>query len=907
MSRRTLESRIVRLYPYPLAMAWVRAGSMAATPAERVAAASGALELVLRLLSAVALQDYLRGAPEAEVEGLLARPLSHLSLGQWLRLVRETFRATLRRPGPPPFARSLSEAFGDGGRLVAAFHRLVEERNRSHGHSGQLSGPEQERASEALLEGLAGVLDECAPLGEHRLISVVSEARLRRGNVTGKVRCYNGRLLESEPTRAEWEGPLVRDALYLVAPDGASALELSPLLALRLDPGTRREALFLWAGADDDGRRLRLRNDDTGHEERGPVVVDGHERSFARWLEERGSRDPLVHLGRTQGLSTQLPPGIPVAALESLSKRFELIEPLGEGGMSIVWRVRDRVTGETSALKILQRDWSDDVSLRERFLREAALLQGVAHPHVVPVEELLSWPDGGLALRMPVMEGGSTRGRAAGLPVAEETVRRWLVQALDALAHLHERGVVHRDVKPENLLLDVEGRLRLADFGIALGAQDLRLTLTRESLGTLGYIAPEQLRGARAGPPADIYALGIVAHEWLTGQLPEGAAGKGIAGALGAMLGEMTRQEPDDRPDARSLLARLGARATAPQAVPPSKAHAGSWRRRRAVVAALTTATALGVGFGLFAIAPRAQCGDGVVAGGERCDDGNRVDSDLCSNRCEPNARFLHGVGPDEHRWFLGSRTPCTSHAACRLELPATPVLISPFWLAKTETTLETFVAWAPKAGLTLSPELRARAGKAPLLPAADVTFRDAQRLCRALGGRLPSEAEWEYAARSGGREQDYPWGDGPLDCDHAILGDHRCSLGRPWPVCSKPLGNNADGLCDLSGNVWEWVVPSFDTPAADDLVRPYPGLAAAPAGANYTLPGYFDSLPGPQPIRGGGHWQTVDFWMRARSRYAMPEGASQGNIGFRCAFDADTLPLPEELLPVKPGAQENP
>jgi cysteine-rich repeat protein len=894
----------LRRLPYPLATAWARATSLALTPAERLAASVGALDVVLRFVGAVAVQDYLRGPPSPPVERLLARPMRKAS-GTWLELVRECLKATAERSGPAPFVPELCVLFTPDGPLDLRLGELVEERNRSHGHAGQPSVAEQARAAEVLAEGLEELFDALAPLAWYRVCRVLTEARTRRGTSRGKVRFYAGQLLETPPRRAEWDGPLVQEALYLCAPDGLSVLELSPLMQVRTDPGTRREALYLWSGTEGDRHRLWLRNDDTGHAELVAVHVEGRDTSFKGWLQERAARTTRLGLrASTQGLGTRLPPDIASSTVASLTERFLPIEPLGEGGMAVVWRVRDALTGEVSALKVLKASLADDDVARDRFLREARTLSGLTHPRIVPVLEVLEWPAGGLGLRMPVYERGSVREVVEDTPPTPAQVQAWLVDALDALSFLHARGIVHRDVKPPNLLVGDDGRLQLTDFGIALGPDDARLTQTREALGTTGYMAPEQLRGASVGPAADIYALGISAHEWLTGELPSGAAGRHLEAPLGPLLAAMTAQEPEERPDAKTLLLRLGTRPTFATDPGPRSSRVAAVAprapRRRLTVAVWIAlglaASALAMPSGrarLGRLIAAGSCGNGIVDEGEACDDGNGVDSDACANDCRPNAAFLHGMGPQQTYWWMGARTPCTNHRDCDREQPATPVLSDPFWLAKTETTLEAFVAWAPKAGVSIDPGLRERARREPLFPVADVTYDEARRLCEAMGGRLPSEAEWEYAARDGGQEVAYPWGDARLDCERAIHGDHRCSNGEPRAVCSRPSGNSSAGLCDLAGNVWEWVVPAFDTPPdlSEDGLRPYPGLPDD--GRPFRSAGYFPDLSGNHPIRGGGFWHTVAHWHRARARYAVEPWHKQNNIGFRCAWDRTTFPAP--------------
>jgi cysteine-rich repeat protein len=913
MSRRVHDQTIFRRYPYPLAQAWARARSLAVNDAERVSYACGALELFLRYFAAICVQDYLRGPTDLAVEKRLG-DLSRVSCGQWLRLCREASRSILARNSPAPFLPELAIGLSEDGALMARLDRLVEERNRSFAHATQPPPAELARAAQALLDGLAEVLDDVAYLADWRPFSVVTEARTRSGATRGKLRFYTGQLLETEPRHATWDGPLVREALYLASSDGRIALELTPLISVRDDAATRREALFLWEGTDREDVKLVTRSLDTGREEATLVLDDGAPVAFSGWLAGRGERSPVVDLGaQAQGFGTRLPDGIPATVLASVSERFEFIEPLGDGGMASVWRVRDRVTGDESALKVLKPGWADDPQSRDRFLREARTLIDVAHPHVVPVNELLEWGDSGLAIRMPVMTNGSVRDRAEGRPQPPAVVREWLRQALEALAFLHARGIVHRDVKPQNLLFDGDGWLRVADFGIALRPGDVRLTRTHESLGTIGYMAPEQLRGGRVGPAADIHALGVAAHEWLTGALPEGAAGTGIESELGPMLAEMTALEPSARPDAATLLVRLGhpAPAAAPGRITRPVRAPRPPRLAVAIVLSVLGLAAIAAlarqwdrrsqGHPLTRLVNHAQCSNGAREPGEGCDDGNQVDTDGCSNDCLPNAVFFTGAGPspDRNHWTLGSEKPCEHKAACAYEQPATPILMSPFWLARTETTIEAYVTWAERAGLPIDEGHRNKARTHPRLPASDVTIDAAMALCRSMGGRLPSEAEWEYAARDGGRDVEYPWGDAPPDCDRAVLGDHRCSLGRAWPVCSKPRGNSSSGVCDLAGNVWEWVVPAFPGEPNEDLVRPYPGLSTADPGADFLVPQYLPQLPGPKPIRGGGHWHTVAFWNRARARYAMPEGAHETNIGFRCAWDSEAFPLPAELDPI--------
>jgi len=194
---------------------------------------------------------------------------------------------------------------------------------------------------------------------------------------------------------------------------------------------------------------------------------------------------------------------------------------IGYGGMGEILRAEDEVLGRTVAVKLLSEQYARDESLRARFTREAlpaARLSG--EPGTVTIFDVGEW-EGRPFIVMEYLGGGSleNRLRESGPPPVEQALA-WLEQAAGALDSAHERGVVHRDVKPGNLLLDSDGDLRVADFGIASAAGLHSLTLTGTVLGTAGYLSPEQARGERATPASDRYSLAIVAYELLAGRRP---------------------------------------------------------------------------------------------------------------------------------------------------------------------------------------------------------------------------------------------------------------------------------------------------------------------------------------------------------------------------------------------------
>jgi hypothetical protein len=206
---------------------------------------------------------------------------------------------------------------------------------------------------------------------------------------------------------------------------------------------------------------------------------------------------------------------------EILPPRYRGAKQVGEGGMGEIYRATDSTLGRAVAVKVLAARFASDPVVRERFTREAlaaARLSG--DPSIVTIFDVGEWDERPYIV-MEYMAGGSLEQKlheAGAQPPGQ--VLQWLDQAARALDHAEAEGVVHRDVKPGNLLLDREGNVHVADFGIASAAGMDSMTMTGTVMGTAGYLAPEQAQGDRAGPSSDRYALGVVAFELLTGTRP---------------------------------------------------------------------------------------------------------------------------------------------------------------------------------------------------------------------------------------------------------------------------------------------------------------------------------------------------------------------------------------------------
>jgi serine/threonine-protein kinase len=208
-------------------------------------------------------------------------------------------------------------------------------------------------------------------------------------------------------------------------------------------------------------------------------------------------------------------------AADLLPDRYTGAEPIGRGGMGEIVRATDTALGRSVAIKLLDRRYAEDGAVRERFTREAlAVARLSGNSHTVTIYDVGEWQSRPYIV-MEYLAGGSLQDAIAKQGVQPPArVLDWLEQAAGALDAAHRQGIVHRDVKPANLLLDEGGRLYVADFGIASAAGLGSLTQTGTVLGTASYLSPEQAMGERTTPASDLYSLAVVAFELLTGRRP---------------------------------------------------------------------------------------------------------------------------------------------------------------------------------------------------------------------------------------------------------------------------------------------------------------------------------------------------------------------------------------------------
>ncbi len=204
-----------------------------------------------------------------------------------------------------------------------------------------------------------------------------------------------------------------------------------------------------------------------------------------------------------------------------LGDRYTLVELLGDGGMAKVYLARDNSLDREVALKVLREQFAGDEEFVERFRREAMSVAALNHPGIVQVYDRGRTEDGTFYIVMEYVPGGTLKERIKGKGnLASGEAAGIASQVADALAVAHDRGIIHRDIKPQNVLLTASGEAKVSDFGIARAASAKTMTQTNSLLGTLAYMSPEQVRGERVGPASDLYSLGVVLYEMLTGELP---------------------------------------------------------------------------------------------------------------------------------------------------------------------------------------------------------------------------------------------------------------------------------------------------------------------------------------------------------------------------------------------------
>ena len=326
-----------------------------------------------------------------------------------------------------------------------------------------------------------------------------------------------------------------------------------------------------------------------------------------------------------------------------VDNRYDIVRPLGSGGMGEVYLARDRTLGRDVALKILRSQYANDKESAERFKREASSAARLSHPNIVQVYDRGDTEDGSSYIAMEYIPGGTLKERITEEgPLDARLAASYGYQVAEALGAAHAKGIIHRDIKPQNVLITGPGQAKVVDFGIARAASATGDSHTRTGtvMGTAGYMSPEQALGLPATPKSDLYSLGVVIYEAVTGRLPFTAdnpiavsmkhvneaprppkeVNPAVPEGMNAIIMKLLSKDPEDRyPDSevlaedlwrvrRDLAAAAGAAEAetveaptnrlAPSGTPPGAGRAvqGTARRKRSLAPLLLGALLLLLG-----------------------------------------------------------------------------------------------------------------------------------------------------------------------------------------------------------------------------------------------------------------------------------------------------------------------
>src|SRR3712207_1955995 len=204
-----------------------------------------------------------------------------------------------------------------------------------------------------------------------------------------------------------------------------------------------------------------------------------------------------------------------------IDQRYELRTLVGSGGMADVYLAVDEVLGREVALKVLKDRYAENEEFVERFRREAKSAAALSSPYIVPIFDRGETDDGTYYMTMEYLPGGTLKERITATgALRPQAAAQVALQVAKALQTAHIRGVVHRDIKPRNILLADSDHVKVADFGIARAADATTISQSGDILGSAKYMSPEQAEGGQVGPASDLYSLGVVLYEMLTGRVP---------------------------------------------------------------------------------------------------------------------------------------------------------------------------------------------------------------------------------------------------------------------------------------------------------------------------------------------------------------------------------------------------
>ncbi len=586
-----------------------------------------------------------------------------------------------------------------------------------------------------------------------------------------------------------------------------------------------------------------------------PAYSDDATRDLSERLEEAyrrkaelsaEGRDTTHVVEDILALRRRLRQGAQLKAGDYLSEgRYQLLKKIGHGGFAQVWKAYDCHGRVVVAIKVLHGQHTEDRSRRERFFRGARHMARLAHPNVVRVIEDHCEDGGNPFFVMEYLAGGDFRQAVLEGRLSLEERLDIVLEVGNALAFAHGRGVIHRDVKPHNILLAVDGSPKLTDFDLVRAADTTGGTRTA-MLGTFLYASPEAMADAReAAEPSDVYGLGMTAIFALYGsdlpsdvlwELPELVAGlEANERCRAVLLRAVARKLPDRFARVEEFCAALR------EATSPS--------------------TKVGTGASPSSVSDLDSASIAFLPSSDR-ERLHELDGSLLVY--VPGGQFtlgtnedLEGFREEWQQWWKPEHT----------------VKLGGFWIGKYPVTREQYEKFLTATGHSQPAYWNEERFTGSKQPVVGVSWLDAKAYCDWAGLVLPTEAQWEAAARGMDRRL-YPWGEEAPTAEHADF-DKTYQTDQPDPVGSHPHGAGPFGVEDQAGCVWEWCADEFDAKAyrgRDGRTNP----VVKPKDAN--------SEAAVRVLRGGS-WADRARNLRAAVRDWSPAGDRYQHIGFRVCW----------------------
>lgn len=606
--------------------------------------------------------------------------------------------------------------------------------------------------------------------------------------------------------------------------------------------------------------------------------------------------------------------------------RYTIHEELGKGGMAVVYKAYDTRLGREVALKVIQLEAfpsKHQISLLERFKLEARVSANLSHPNIVKVLDY-GEEDGTPFLVMELLSGGTLKERL-GMPLPWMEAARLLAPIARALEYAHRQAgtIIHRDVKPSNILFNAGGIPMLSDFGIVKvleTEETFELTATGVGVGTPDYMAPEQ-SDKGFDQLVDVYALGTIFYEMITGRKPFRADTPlnvlikkkteslplptkfvpGLPRSVEQIIGKALARNPKDRYESMGEFALI-LENLARGIFPKTPASFSVTQKFNAKMAKPKLWLGLVGGITLCAIGaiivarpnhlppPQTQpteqttvelktlTAEPILGGSPLLEFPIPIETKTSAKDDSvfvfvPEGEFIMGSNPGDP-YFWGA------------EAPMHKVYLDAFWIQKAEVTNSMYHVCVEEGACPPPSKASSRTHKDYYdneiyqdYPVINVTYASATAYCEWIGGRLPTEAEWEKAAR-GTDGRLFPWGNDDIQDNFANLCDANCTnLNTPElelndgyeeiaPVGSFPSGSSPYGAMDMAGNVLEWTSDWYAIGYYENSPSENP---TGPASGNK------------HPVRGGS-WSSLRDGMRPSARSSKSPNESSDLIGFRCA-----------------------